>query len=199
MGLVEKLKIKCESPSKPRKLVVDPLLTAGFDTTAVPSVYGNPAATFSGQQSSTYSSDLTGPAAITTTTPADSYYNYNMGNYGYSDSTMGYYTCHNNEPSKTAYKTQQPDMITSSPTYSTSSSECYGNYGSGMNGGGEGMANSLPIDYNNNSSVCGELRYNDLPASIVIILLVFSTVKFLFVDIFIYLYLFKMFGDIIEI
>ncbi len=171
MGLVEKLKIKCESSSKINKHVVNPLLTAGFDTTAVPSVYGNPSTNFSAQNSNTYSTELPVPVTAAKTTPVDNFYNYNMNGYNYSDSAMNYYTCHNNETGKIGYKSNQSEVITSSPTYSTSSSDCYVNYNNGINSVREGMVcatGGLGSDYNNNinnTAVCGGLRYNELPVA----------------------------------
>lgn len=184
MCLVEKLKIKCESPSKTNEkptgikskqapAVMGPHILATYDSSLsgynntnsfanTPNSISSQPHGFNGQHA--YSSE---PQA----TPTDAYYNYNVNGYHYpetncqtspnyngnlqlSPSVYPQYNCQMSETK--VYKTGQQDL-NSSPTYSTSSSECYGNYGHGMLGSETG---NLPVDYNNNS-----FRYNDQPAT----------------------------------
>ena len=178
MSLVEKLKIKCETPTKQQEIkykatTADFHVTANnsqptlnnYDTNANNSSY-NPS-------TSSYNAGTVNPVAPIqpnlnytneSINPSEVYFNnYNTSSYQYHDVTARHQVSPINSYSQygghqAVGKVTQPDL-TSSPTYSTSSSECYGTYNPNLMAVSEVQSN-CPVDFNNNNGVCFNSRFN---------------------------------------
>lgn len=171
MSLVEKLKIKCETPNIKQEMTnkykpahsdfhVTNMTNGQLTLTAYDSSY-NP-------NSAGYTTNPVAPINHSYPTESEIYYNnYTASSYQYHEgSALRHQVSPNNSYSQygghlttqNVTKVAQPEL-TSSPTYSTSSSECYSTYNN-QNLMAVGEGNACPVDYNNNAANCFNDRFN---------------------------------------